>query len=465
MSAVTAPGGSGGRRSDRLQLAALASLTTVTAVVSSLGAPLVPEIATRYDVALVDAQWSLTATMIAAAVCTPVLGRLASGERRRPMLLGGLLVVLLGTLLAAIPLGFGALLLGRTLQGVGLALVPLALAVARDVWTGPALAARLSLLSVTTVAGAGLGYPVTSVVAGLAGIGGAFTFGAVLIGATWVLCVRALPTATPTPVQSVDLPGAVLLGSGMIASLLGVSQGERWGWSSPATLGLIGLGLALVAGWIGWSVAVGRRGGEPLVDLALARRPGVLGPHLVTLAIALGMYGLLSLVVVIVQSDGSAGYGLDRGVQVAGLVLVPYALMSVGGSRVAQLVARRFTPAALLPTGCAIFASALVLLASAHDGMVIILTAMAIGGLGSGFTFSSLPGLIVPHVPQAETGSALAFNQLLRYIGFSVGSASSIALLHVYGGDGHALALTCLTYAGLCLVAGVGIGVGALRRT
>lgn len=460
-----AMGRAGGSSEDRLQFAALASLTTVTAIVSSLGAPLVPEVATRYDIALVDAQWSLTATMIAAAVATPVLGRLASGERRRPVLLGGLLVVLAGTVLAALPLGFGALLVGRSLQGVGLALVPLALAVARDVWTGAALASRLSWLSVATVAGAGLGYPVTSVVAGLAGVAGAFWFGAALIGATWLLCVRALPAAAPTPIQRVDIPGASLLGAGMIAGLLGVSQGESWGWTSPATLALIACGAVLVASWIAWSRALASRGAAPLVDLALAARPGVLGPHLVTLAIALGMYGLLSLVVVIVQSDGSAGYGLDHGVQVAGLVLVPYALMSVSGSRVARLVARRWTPAALLPIGCAVFTSSLVMVALAHDGMAMVLLAMAVGGLGSGFTFSSLPGLIVPHVPQAETGSALAFNQLLRYIGFSIGSAASIALLEVYGGNGDALMLTCLTFAGLCLAAGVGIGVGALRRT
>jgi MFS family permease len=59
---------------------------------------------------------------------------------------------------------------------------------------------------------------------------------------------------------------------------------------------------------------------------------------------------------------------------------------------------------------------------------------MAVGGLGSGFTFSSVPALMVPHLPRSETGSAMAFNQVLRYAGFSVGSASSVALMTVYGG-------------------------------
>ncbi len=111
----------------------LVLLTTITAVVSSLGAPLVPAISANLDVPLEDAQWTLTATMVAGAVSTPVVGRFGSGRLRRPTILAGLLVVTLGTTLAALPFGLPTLLAGRTLQGVGLALVPLAFAVARDV--------------------------------------------------------------------------------------------------------------------------------------------------------------------------------------------------------------------------------------------------------------------------------------------------------------------------------------------
>lgn len=138
-------------------LVTLAAITTVTAIVSSLGAPLLPSIAERYDVPLGEAQWILTATMICAAVTTPVLGRLGSGRHRRPAILVGLGVVLAGAVLSALPTGLGGVILGRTLQGVGLALAPLALAVARDSWRGTVLAARLALLSVSTVAGAGIG--------------------------------------------------------------------------------------------------------------------------------------------------------------------------------------------------------------------------------------------------------------------------------------------------------------------
>ena len=66
-------------------------------------------------------------------------------------------------------------------------------------------------------------------------------------------------------------------------------------------------------------------------------------------------------------------------------------------------------------------------------------------------------------MPAAETGSAMSFNQLLRYLGFSVGSAASVALLDVYGGHETAFRATTLTMAGICFAAGLGVAIGGRR--
>lgn len=440
---------------ERRLLGTLVLITIVTAVVSSLGAPLVPAIAAAYDVTLAAAQWALTSTLLVGAVVTPILGRLGNGSARRPVILVGLAVVLLGTVLAALPFGYGALIAGRSMQGVGLGLIPLAMATARDSFRGEAMTSSVALLSVSTVAGAGLGYPVTSSVAEHLGLSGAYWFGALLVGCALLAAWRDIPAARGAAVGRVDIPGALLLSAAMAAILLAVSQGDRWGWDSPAVLGLGGAGAVA----LGWWLRVTWRSANPLVDLHLAVRPGVAGPNAVALCAGAGMYGLLTLAVLVVQADGSAGFGLDRGVSAAGLVLLPYAVLSVSGSRVAGAVSARLGPQVLLPIGCTIFSSSLLFLLVWHDHVGLVLVAMAIGGLGSGFTFSSLAVLIVPRVPVTETGSAMAFNQLLRYLGFSVGSALSIALLDVFGADDHALRVTLAVLAGICLAAGVVVGL------
>lgn len=434
----------------RLTFLTLVLLTTVTAVVSSLGAPLVPAIAADLGVPLEDAQWTLTATLVAGAVSTPIVGRLGSGRLRRPTILAGLVVVTAGTALAALPLGLPTLLVGRTMQGVGLALVPLAFAVARDVWPGPRLPGVIAFLSVTTVAGAGFGYPLTAVVAQTWGLAAAYWLGTALTGIALAMACVFIPRHDGEEPSPVDWPGSVLVALGLVGVLLAVSRGETWGWASGRTTGAAAVGVLLLAVWVLRTL----RSDHPLVDLRLAVRPGLAGPNLVAVVAGLGMYSLLTLVIVLVQS-GVPGWGLGEPVTVAGLVLVPYSVMSVAGSRLAQVVGRRYGDAVLLPTGCLVFLAATVLLAFEHDRLWQVLVCMAVGGLGSGFTFSSLAALMVPHVPRAETGSAMAFNQVLRYVGFSVGSASSIALMTVYGGGPGEVGFrgSLLTVSGVWVVA------------
>ncbi|WP_051551863.1 MFS transporter [Nocardioides sp. URHA0020] len=443
----------------RLLLPTLALLTTITAVVSSLGAPLVPSIAAAYDVRLTTAQWSLTATLLTGALATPVVGRFASGRLRRPTILAGLMVVTAGTALAVVPSTYGVLVAGRAMQGVGMALLPLAIAVARDALDGERMSRAIALLSVTTVAGAGLGYPLTALVAEVGGLPAAYGLGTVLAAATLAMAWRHLPASDDAASMRVDWAGAALLSSGMLAVLLAVSEGEVWGWDSPITIGLGAAGAVLLLVFARWTL----RSATPLVDLRMAVLPGIAAPNLVAFVGGLGMYSLLTLAVVLVRAD-EPGFGLGLPVIVAGLILVPYSVMSVLGNQLARVVRTRLGPALLLPTGCLMFLGSTMLLALAHDRLWQLLLAMAIGGVGSGFTFSSLAVLMVPHVPQPETGSAMAFNQVLRYLGFTIGSALSVALVAAYGGGDRGFRATLLTVSSIFALAAAG-AVVLDRRT
>src|ERR1700712_3130829 len=108
----------------------LVFLGMVVAIVGSPGAPLVPPIAPAPHGPLADAQWSLTISLLAGALATPTMGRLGDGPHRRQVVLVALAIVGVGTVLSALPLAFGWLILGRGLMGVGLGLTPLTMATA-----------------------------------------------------------------------------------------------------------------------------------------------------------------------------------------------------------------------------------------------------------------------------------------------------------------------------------------------
>jgi MFS family permease len=438
-------------RRERFLLPSLVLATTTTAISGSLGAPLVPEVALTEGVSLTDAQWTLTAALLAGAIAVPILGRLGNHRYRRPVLIGAIAAAASGTLIAALPLGFTGIIVGRVLQGISLGATPVAIALARNVLPAAKQASALSLLSVSVVVGAGLGYPIAAFFATVWGLPAAYWFGFVVSILTLVAVLLTVPGAADAgPEPRVDWPGAVVLSIGSSALLLAVTQGEQWG---IAALGVLAVAVVALGVWGARSLRIP----NPLVDLRLAVRPGVLAPNLIALLAGIGVYMLMSLAVVIVQAPVANG-GFAQTPFIAGLLMVPYSIASFSGSRVNLLLVRRVPHELLLPIGCGFYTVALVLVAVAHTELWTLVIAMALAGLGSGSTFAAMPGLVFRHAAPLESSGAMSTNQLLRSFGFASGSAATAAILGLFiaAGETHpdpaGFTVTAFAAAGLLLV-------------
>ncbi len=400
-------------------------LAMLVAVISSLGAPLVPAIAAANDVSITSAQWSLTITLVVGAVATPVIGRLGDGRHRRTVVLVVLTVVLLGNVLAALPLGLGWLVAGRGLQGLGLGLTPLAIATARTALTGERSRSTVAALSVTVAAGVGLGYPLTGAIAELGGVHAAFWFGAGASVLALAAAALVYPPSPDVPPRRLDVAGAVLLGIGLATGLLALGEAGTWGWTSPSVLGLAVVAVLALVAWAVWQL----RAEAPLVDLRLARGRVAATAHGAALLVGLANYLLLSSVPRLAQTPESSGYGFGTSIVVAGLILLPFSVASFLASRVGRPLDRAAGPRVVLPVGALVLLLGTVLFGLVREELWQLFVAMAVAGFGVGLTFAALPGLIVGAVPAGETGSAMSLNQVLRYVGFALGSALSATVL------------------------------------
>jgi MFS family permease len=416
-------------REPRALLPVLILIGTLAAVISSLGAPLLPTIARTDHVSLSDAQWSLTATMLVGTVTAPVLGRLGDGPSRRKVILGSLGVVLVGSLLAAWPSrSFALLLAGRGLQGFGLGLMPLTMAVARDSLPEARAARAIALLSVAGVAGVGLGYPITGLLDQNFGLHSAFWFGVIMSALILAISIPVIPGRAHLRRRPLDAPGAILLGLALVSVLLAMTEGQEWGWSSARVIGLFLAGVVLGAAW----VVCERSTKEPLVSLSLLRHASVAVTNMTALILGVALYMFIPLLADFVQTPPSAGYGSGASVVMVGLMLLPFSVLSTSMSRVAAALGRRIGPARVVPIGN-LFAAVAVGLFAVTDGSIWQgFVAMGIAGIGVGFTFAAMPGLIVRAVPDTETGSALGFYQVSRFVGFAVGSALAASILAAY---------------------------------
>ncbi|MGI4894993.1 MAG: MFS transporter, partial [Janthinobacterium lividum] len=253
----------------------------------------------------------------------------------------------------------------------------------------------------------------------------AFWFGVVVSVIAFGLVLLVVPRSSTRTAARLDVTGAALLAAGLVALLLAIAQGEEWGWSSPVELLLLAAAAVLLGVWVRHQL----RCAAPIVQLRLLRHPAVLTGDGCAIVLGVAMYAYLSSVTEFVQTPRSAGYGFGASVVLAGLTLVPFSVVNFGASRAlpwltAQVGARR-----LLPSGCLVVAVSGVFFALWHDALWQAFVMMGVLGAGLGATFAMIPGLIVASVPDSETGSALGFYQVVRYIGFSLGSAVAAAVL------------------------------------
>jgi MFS family permease len=434
----------------RLMPWVLLFVVMVTGIISSLGAPLLPSISDDLGVSLSAAQWSLTATLLVGVVSSPVMGRLGDGPRRRETMLGGLAVVTAGSLLAALAPSLAVLVAGRAMQGIGLGLVPLAMATARDELPAERVGPTIALLSVGGAAGVGAGYPISGLLAGI-DLSAAFWFGAAVATIAFALAWVFVSSTTGRPPAKLDLPGAATLTLGLGALLIAIAEGSGWGWGSTQTLGLFVLAVVFLAIW----GVVQLRAAAPLVDLRLARHPAVLSADVCAAIVGIAMYMYLSGVSEFVQAPSSLGYGFGASVVVAGLCLVPFSVVGMIGARLLPVSTRLVGERNLLPAGCLMVAAGGLVWAIFDDHLWGAFAMMAVLGIGYGLTYAAIPGIIVRAVPESETGSATGFYQVVRYIGFSLGSALAASVLASHTPAGSALP----HLAGYTTVTWIGIGI------
>jgi predicted MFS family arabinose efflux permease len=244
--------------------------------------------------------------------------------------------------------------------------------------------------------------------------------------------------------------GAALIGSGVLALLLALEKASDWGWTSASTLVLIAAAIVLLGLW----TIAELHTEHPLVELRLLRRRAVLAANVTGVILGMAMYLGISLITQAVQLPS----GIDRSVLAAGLTLLPLSVLSVASSRLFPLVRDRAGMRATIPLGAMVIAAAMVFFGLTGDALWQAFVVMGFVGLGLGFTFAAMPGLIISSVPKSETSSAMSFYQVTRYVGFSIGSGLAVTFVRAFDHGAvtptaDAYSHTFLVGAGVCVIA------------
>ncbi|MFH8796896.1 MFS transporter [Streptomyces sp. NPDC017941] len=401
----------------------------VVSMMQTLVVPILGIIQSELDATTANVSWVTTATLLSAAVFTPLLGRFGDQHGKKPTLVGVLLVMIAGSVLAATTTSLTWLIVGRVLQGAATAIFPLALSVLREEVRPEKLHGAMALVSGTLAFGSGLAL----VGAGLLTQGSdpdyhrVFWLAVVLAVVALAGVLLVVPASRTKTGGRTDWLGALTLALLLVLLLLPISQGHEWGWTSGRTLGSFAAAVVMAGVW----VLTERRVREPMVDMEMFTHRPVLFTNVAGLLLGFAMFAQFIGVSYLVQMpEALAGYGFGASVLDASVVyLLPTTLVSLVGAQCGGVLVRRIGARGTLAAGACFGVLGFAWLTLAHDTSASVIGAGMVVGLAISFGYAAMPALIVAGVPAHQTGIANGINSISRSVGSAIASAVITSLL------------------------------------
>lgn len=387
--------------------------------------PIQPELPRLLAASSEDTAWVITATLVAAAICTPIAGRLGDMYGKRRVAMALLVLQALGAILAALSSTLVPMIIARVLQGMAAGVIPLGISILRDVLPKQKLGSAIALVSATLGVGGALGLPISAFVAQNFDWHALFVVAAAIALVCFVLYAVIVPPSTLRTPGRLDVVGIIGLAIGLVGVLIAVSRGGQWGWGDPRTLTLLIGGVVVLLAWGVFELRVT----DPLVDLRVSARGAVLLTNLASVAMGFALFASNIVFPQLLQLPVATGIGLGLSLVVTALVLAPSGLAMMAMSPISGRIQWARGPKPLLVAGAAVIALSYGSALLFHEAFWQILIVNILLGVGIGLGYAAMPALIMSAVPANETGAANGLNALMRSLGTSVAAAVVGAVL------------------------------------
>ena len=388
--------------------------------------PVLPKISTELNGASLYV-WVVTAYLVTSTAAIPIYGKLSDYFGRKPMLLTGIVLFLIGSVLSGLSQTMWQLVLFRGVQGLGAgALFPISLAVIGDLFT-PAERGKYQGLF--------------GGVFGIAFLVGPFLGGVLTDNISWhwiffvnvpvglaslYMIGRLLPMVRPADAKfSLDLAGLATFIGAVVPVLVALTLAEDGNWGDPYVIGWFAVGAVFLV----FFIAIEARAKDPMIPLSLFRNRTFAVSAVATFFAVFGFSVLiifLPLWFQIVRGESTTA---------SGYLLFPFLMGLIFSSIAAgQIVSRTGRYKVLLALSLAVMSVGIALFHLLHGNtpIHIMWIWMLIAGLGVGPTMAIFTLIVQNDVPFAQLGTATSDLTLIRQIGTSVGLTMSFTLFRNY---------------------------------
>jgi MFS family permease len=402
--------------------------------------------------------WTVTIHYLTAASSVALSGRLGDLFGRKRVLLVVLALSVCGSLLSLRSTTLLGLVIGRGIQGLSAAAIPLSFGIVRQALPPARVPFGVGIVaSVAPVVG-GVGALVGGLLVDHASWRVLFAVSAIVAALTIVLVYSVLPSGTRGARKQIDLVGGVLLPPSIAALLLAIHFARSWGWADTRTLALCVGGLALLAFWYRYE----SRHPDPLIDVRLLGRRQIGIANLGMALFGLGALQNNQIFSILLQQPVWTGTGFGATATRTGMLFVPFIVVNMIGGPLSGRLAARYGGRVPALIGMCLTAIGWTALALAHSSLSFVMLMAYTQCLGIAMLFAALPNLVVEDAPSDRTSEATGVLSVVRQIAASIGTQvigytlATSTVLDQAGGMANystdaAFTLTMAFVAGVCV--------------
>lgn len=418
--------------------------------------PAIPDFIREFNISYSTSSWLLSAYLIAAAVMTPIGGKLSDIYGKKKILLIIMAVYAAGIMAGRFATNIEFMIAARVAQGVGMAMFPIAFSIIREVLPEKKLAIGQTIFSSTFSGGA-----VVGLVGGAAIIqnfGWQATFLAILpvTIVLWLMIVKFVRIKSPTYTEqemsstnanasndrTIDIKGTLALAATIITFLAGISflEGNNnisSGDNAAREFQVAGLFVASAVS-LAIFIAIEKRVHSPLLDFKIMTSKSFLLPTILLMLVFMSIFMVYLTVPVMVRSPEPFGFG-GSAIEVA-TVQLPFMIVLLVGTITSGFILNRVKNTKLMLLGTAISTIGFFVLLIFHSTEDMVSIGLTILSAGLALSISGGFNVILLSVPVQVTGIALGMTLLLNLVGMSLGPALSGAFQEMYKGTAPGVA-------------------------
>ncbi|AAT42747.1 MFS transporter [Picrophilus oshimae] len=411
-------------------MALLAMIIVAVMYVEGMLTPSLPSIAEGFHVTVDQVSLVLSTYLLTGVALSPVVGKLADLYGKKRMMSIVMIIYAAAVSVTGFSPDFTFMVASRAVQGIGLTIMPLGMAIVREQFPKDLVPRAQALISGMFGAGFAVSLPLGSLISNYYGWRMTYHTAIPFILALAVLTIiKVRESRYRRPDVKIDYIGAIALGTPLALIVLAMSDGSSWGWTSPLFLSVMLAGIILLIPMLIYERIYSRNGGEAIFDMKLLSERNVLVANVVLTVAGMGMY--LSMQALSYKFETPEPYGFGLSILGTGISMVSFAIGMILFSIITGRIILKIGIKPLAVAGAFISSLGFFLLSFSPDYYMTLLDEFVIGS-GMSIMNSSVINLLVLSVNPRDMGLATSMNSTFRYIGSSIGAPVAGSVLSLY---------------------------------